>query len=131
MRSLWSRGWILAVVCTLCFGALPVGAQEYPSKPIEVVVGAAPGGGTDMIARAVADVAPKYVGQPLVVVNKVGAAMTIAAQYVASAKPDGYTLNVAGGSETVPCPTSGASPSTPSTISSPSSASSSSAWDSM
>ncbi|MCK7492423.1 MAG: tripartite tricarboxylate transporter substrate-binding protein [Comamonadaceae bacterium] len=57
-----------------------------------------------MIARAVADVAPKYVGQPLVVVNKVGAAMVIAAQYVAAAKPDGYTLNVAGGSETVAAP---------------------------
>jgi len=104
MRSRWSRGWILAVACALCVAALPAGAQEYPSKPIEVVVGAAPGGGTDMIARAVADVAPKYVGQPLVVVNKVGAAMVIAAQYVATSKPDGYTLNVAGGSETVAVP---------------------------
>jgi len=92
------------VACALCVAALPAGAQEYPSKPIEVVVGAAPGGGTDMIARAVADVAPKYVGQPLVVVNKVGAAMVIAAQYVATSKPDGYTLNVAGGSETVAVP---------------------------
>jgi tripartite-type tricarboxylate transporter receptor subunit TctC len=92
------------VACAVCVAALPAGAQEYPSKPIEVVVGAAPGGGTDMIARAVADVAPKYVGQPLVVVNKVGAAMVIAAQYVATSKPDGYTLNVAGGSETVAVP---------------------------
>jgi tripartite-type tricarboxylate transporter receptor subunit TctC len=92
------------VACALCVAALPAGAQEYPTKPIEVVVGAAPGGGTDMIARAVADVAPKYVGQPLVVVNKVGAAMVIAAQYVATSKPDGYTLNVAGGSETVAVP---------------------------
>jgi len=104
MRSTWSRGWILVAACALCVAALPAGAQEYPSKPIEVVVGAAPGGGTDMIARAVADVAPKYVGQPLVVVNKVGAAMVIAAQYVAAAKPGGYTLNVAGGSETVAVP---------------------------
>ena len=104
MRSGWKRGWILLAALAILLGALPVTAQEYPSKPIEVVVGAAPGGGTDMIARAVADVAPKYVGQPLVVVNKVGAAMTIAAQYVASAKPDGYTLNVAGGSETVAVP---------------------------
>lgn len=104
MRSVWSGGWILVAACALCVAALPAGAQEYPSKPIEVVVGAAPGGGTDMIARAVADVAPKYVGQPLVVVNKVGAAMVIAAQYVAAAKPDGYTLNVAGGSETVAVP---------------------------
>lgn len=104
MRSPWSRGWMLIAACALCVVALPAGAQEYPVKPIEVVVGAAPGGGTDMIARAVADVAPKYVGQPLVVVNKVGAAMVIAAQYVATSKPDGYTLNVAGGSETVAVP---------------------------
>lgn len=79
-------------------------AQDYPNKPIEVIVGYPPGGGTDMIARAVADVAHKYVGQPLVVVNKSGATGTIAAQSVASAKPDGYMLLVAGGSETVSVP---------------------------
>jgi tripartite-type tricarboxylate transporter receptor subunit TctC len=81
-----------------------VGAQEYPTKPVEVIVGYPPGGGTDMIARAVADVAPKYVGQPLVVINKAGATGTIAAQSVASSKPDGYMLLVAGGSETVAVP---------------------------
>ena len=81
-----------------------VGAQDYPTKPVEVIVGFAPGGGTDMIARAVADAAPKYLGQPLVVINKTGATGTIAAQYVASSKPDGYTLLVAGGSETVSIP---------------------------
>jgi tripartite-type tricarboxylate transporter receptor subunit TctC len=79
-------------------------AQDYPSKPIEVIVGYPPGGGTDMIARAVADVAHKYTGQPLVVINKAGATGTIAAQSVASAKPDGYMLLVAGGSETVSVP---------------------------
>lgn len=84
--------------------AVPVGAQDFPTKPIEVIVGFAPGGGTDMIARAVADVAHKYVGQPMVVVNKPGASGIIGAQYVASAKPDGYTLLVAGGSETVSTP---------------------------
>jgi tripartite-type tricarboxylate transporter receptor subunit TctC len=57
-----------------------------------------------MIARAVADVAPKYVGRPLVVINKAGATGTIAAQYVAAAKPDGYMLLVAGGSETISVP---------------------------
>jgi tripartite-type tricarboxylate transporter receptor subunit TctC len=79
-------------------------AQDYPTKPIEVIVGYPPGGGTDMIARAVSDVAPKYVGQPLVVVNKAGATGTIAAQSVAAAKPDGYMLLVAGGSETISVP---------------------------
>jgi len=82
----------------------PLAAQEYPSKPIEVIVGYAPGGGTDMIARTVADAGQKHVGQPLVVVNKPGASGIIGAQYVNSAKPDGYTLLVAGGSETVSTP---------------------------
>ena len=97
-------GWILAVVCTILIVALPIGAQDWPTKPIEVVVGYAPGGGTDMVARAIADVAAKYVGQPLVVNNKPGATGIIGSQYVYSAKPDGYTLLVAGGSETVSVP---------------------------
>ncbi len=101
------RGTIVGLVG--CFSAvlLAVGVasgQEYPGKPIEVIVGYAPGGGTDMTARAVADVAQKYVGQPLVVVNKPGATGAIGSQYVATAKPDGYTLLVAGGSETVSLP---------------------------
>jgi tripartite-type tricarboxylate transporter receptor subunit TctC len=104
MHSGWRYGWIPVVICSIILGASPTGAQEYPTKPIEVIVGFAPGGGTDMIARAVADVAQKYVGQPLVVVNKPGASGIIGAQYVASAKPDGYTLLVAGGSETVSTP---------------------------
>lgn len=104
MRHWRNQGWVLFLVCGLLVTTASVAAQEYPTKPIEVLVGAPPGGGTDMIARAVADVAQKYVGQPLVVINKPGAGMTIAAQYVATAKADGYTLNVAGGSETVAVP---------------------------
>jgi tripartite-type tricarboxylate transporter receptor subunit TctC len=88
----------------LLAAAVPAAAQDYPSKPIEVIVGFAPGGGTDMIARTVADVGQKYVGQPLVVVNKPGASGIIGAQHVASAQPDGYTVLVAGGSETVSTP---------------------------
>ena len=99
------RGWcglffILALFLTFGYAY----GQDYPTKPIEVIVGYPPGGGTDMIARAVADAAPKYVGQPLVVINKAGATGTIAAQSVASAKPDGYLLLVAGGSETITVP---------------------------
>lgn len=97
-------GWILAVACMILIGALPVGAQDWPTKPIEVVVGYAPGGGTDMVARAIADVAAKYLGQPLVVNNKPGATGIIGSQYVFNSKPDGYTLVVAGGSETVSVP---------------------------
>lgn len=92
------------ILLVLAMPAPDARAQAYPTKPIEVIVGYPPGGGTDMIARAVADAAPKYVGQPLVVVNKAGATGTIAAQSVASAKPDGYMLLVAGGSETISVP---------------------------
>ena len=104
MMKKWNSVWILALACMVLFGSVPVGAQEYPSKSIEVMVGFAPGGGTDMIARAVADAAPKYFGQPLVVNNKTGATGTIRPQYVYISKPDGYTILVAGGSETVSIP---------------------------
>ena len=98
---IWT-GPILLLSLVLAFGFAY--GQDYPTKPIEVIVGYPPGGGTDMIARAVADVAHKYVGQPLAVINKTGATGTIAAQYVAVAKPDGYMLLVAGGSETISVP---------------------------
>ena len=104
MMKKWNSVWILALACMVLFGSVPVGAQEYPSKSIEVVVGFAPGGGTDMVARAIADVAAKYIGQPLVVNNKPGATGIIGSQYVYNAKPDGYTILVAGGSETVSVP---------------------------
>ena len=93
---------------SLCLGAClvvggwgPALAETFPSKPIKVIVGFSPGGTTDLIARAVAGVAPEFLGQSLVVVNKPGASGTIGAKEVAGAKPDGYTLMIAGGSETV------------------------------
>jgi len=104
MRKTYRLLAMLGSVVAALGPAVVASAQEYPSKPIEVVVGYPPGGGTDMISRAVADVAHKYVGQPLVVNNKPGASGIIGAQYVAAAKPDGYVLLVAGGSETVSTP---------------------------
>jgi tripartite-type tricarboxylate transporter receptor subunit TctC len=100
----WKWVFIMVLASTIMLGALPVNAQDFPTKPIEVVVGYAPGGGTDMVSRAIADVAAKYLGQPLVVNNKPGATGIIGSQYVYNAKPDGYTLLVAGGSETVSVP---------------------------
>jgi len=104
MRSGWRFWWMLGAICAALIAPIASSAQEYPTKPIEVVVAYPPGGGTDMTARAVADVARKYVGQPLVVLNKPGATGTIGTQYVVSSKADGYTLLVAGGSETVSLP---------------------------
>ncbi len=75
-------------------------AEEFPTKPVKVMVGFPPGGTTDLIARAVAGVAPEFLGQSLVIINKDGASGTLAAKEVADAPPDGYLLLIAGGSET-------------------------------
>lgn len=67
-------------------------AQDYPSRSIEWVVPYAPGGGTDIVARVLAQYMGSELGQTMVVVNKPGAATAIGAEYVARATPDGYTL---------------------------------------
>lgn len=75
--------------------AQPVLAQSsYPSKPVELVASAAAGGGTDVMARAFAEAARKHFPQPLIVVNKPGAASSIGFTDVANAKPDGYKLGI-------------------------------------
>ncbi len=65
---------------------------NYPQKPIQLIVPWAAGGRTDINARMFASVAPKYLGQPVVVVNKEGGASMIGGDFVAKSKPDGYTL---------------------------------------
>lgn len=67
-------------------------AQDYPSKPINVVVPAAAGGGLDRVARLLAERLRSKWGQPVVVTNRAGAAGIIGSEYVAKAPPDGYTL---------------------------------------
>lgn len=67
-------------------------AQEWPTKPVHLMVGFAPGGGTDIVGRALAQRMGENLKQSIVVENKAGAAGTIAADYVAKAAPDGYTL---------------------------------------
>ncbi len=67
-------------------------AQAWPSKSIEWVVPYPPGGGTDIVARTLAQAMSEQLGQPIVINNKPGAATNIGADYTARAKPDGYTL---------------------------------------
>lgn len=76
----------------LSSAALPVCAQTWPAKPIHLIVGFAPGGGTDIVARALSANMTATLGQSIVVENKAGAAGTIGADYVAKSAPDGYTL---------------------------------------
>ena len=66
--------------------------DSYPSRPITIVNPLPPGGTTDLVARALAAVLEKRLGQPIVVENKSGAAGAVGTAFVANAKPDGYTL---------------------------------------
>ena len=70
-------------------------AQTWPTKNVRILVGAPPGGGTDIIARLFADKFATAFGQPVIVENRPGASNTIAADLTAKAPPDGYTLLVA------------------------------------
>jgi tripartite-type tricarboxylate transporter receptor subunit TctC len=90
-----------AALGLLAAAAAPAWAQEWmPTQPITILVGFAPGGSADQIARQLSFAAKGIIPVPVVVVNKVGAAGAIAAQAVAEARPDGTTLFVGGGSET-------------------------------
>jgi tripartite-type tricarboxylate transporter receptor subunit TctC len=79
----------------LCLAPQPALAQSWPNKPARIMVGASPGGGTDIIARMLAEKYQAALGQPFVVENRPGAANTIAADITAKAAPDGYTLLLA------------------------------------
>ncbi len=87
----WAVHSLLAVaLATSSF--LAVGQQAYPSKPIRLIVGFAPGGGTDIVARAIAPKMSEVLGQSVIIENRSGAAGTIGADLVAKSAPDGYTL---------------------------------------
>lgn len=77
---------------TLAMGGSPVMAQDYPTKPITLVVSYAAGGGTDAIARVFAARLETALGGRVIVENRPGAAANIGTEVVANAKPDGYTL---------------------------------------
>jgi tripartite-type tricarboxylate transporter receptor subunit TctC len=83
-----------ALCATLaCALFAPVLAQEtFPGKPVRIIVGFAAGGGNDIIVRVLAPKMSEGLGQPVIIENKPGAQNIIAAEYVAKAAPDGYTL---------------------------------------
>ncbi len=82
----------LAAFLVLCPAAHPLLAQNYPNKPIRIVVGYAAGGGNDIIVRVLAPRMSEFLGQPVIVDNRPGAQSILAAEMVAKATPDGYTL---------------------------------------
>lgn len=82
----------LVILTTISLGTAWSGDTGYPNKPIQILIGMAPGGSLDMLTRTLAQEAKKYLGQEIVIINKVGATGSVAAAQVAMAKPDGYTL---------------------------------------
>jgi tripartite-type tricarboxylate transporter receptor subunit TctC len=85
---------ILAALVATAFGIGAAPAQDYPSKPIRIMVGFAAGGIADLGARLLADHIARETGQTVVVENRTAAAGTVAALAVAKAPPDGYTLGL-------------------------------------
>jgi len=88
MRRL--AAWIMVLAIGVAAGA--VRADEFPTRPIRVIVGFGPGSGADITARVVGLRMSEILGQQIVVENKIGAGSSIAAEYVARSPKDGYTL---------------------------------------
>src|SRR5580698_7679078 len=83
----------LAAIALLLFGlAAPVLAQDYPTRPITLVVPFAPGGSTSIVARVIGDRMSQLLGQGIVIDHRPGAGGTVGTKFVAKSNPDGYTL---------------------------------------
>src|SRR3954465_1749734 len=96
-----------AIACTLALGlpaphpAQSASAPQYPTKPVRLIVPFAPGGGTDITARAIAQHLGERLGQQFVADNRPGANGTIAVEILTKALPDGYTLSMISSSHSV------------------------------
>ena len=94
MRRGMTRRWAAAgmILTAVAAGVTIAQAQQYPNKPVRIVVGFAAGSGPDVLARAIATQLGTDLGHNFIVENRPGANGTIAAQLAARAQPDGHTL---------------------------------------
>jgi tripartite-type tricarboxylate transporter receptor subunit TctC len=92
-RRILSTGLLAAAALTLF--PLPAAAQNYPSRPITLIVPWGAGGGTDATARIIGSLLEKELGQPVTVVNRTGGSGVVGHAAIASAPPDGYTIGMA------------------------------------
>lgn len=91
----------LAVPAALLIGTGPAAAQNYPARPVTIIVPAPAGGGIDLIARVVGEKLSVRLGQPFIVENRPGASNNLGTAVLANAKPDGYTIGIVGGSHNI------------------------------
>src|SRR5262249_45228256 len=84
----------LAVALALTCACAHVGAQQYPQKPVRLIVASAAGGGVDVLARIIAPKLNELMGQPVIVDNRPGAGSTIGYEAGIRSAPDGYTLTL-------------------------------------
>ncbi len=96
------RCFLFGMLSTCALISVSALAQNYPSRPIRVVVGFQPGGGVDISARAIAQKLTESLGQSVIVDNRPGASGNIAAEFVAKAPPDGYTLLMSNSTIAIP-----------------------------
>lgn len=97
MKSLARREFLRLGLCATAAPMMPriAAAQSYPSRPVRLVVGLAPGGAVDILARLVGEWLSRYLGQPVVIENRPGDAGSVAAEVVLRSPADGYTLFMA------------------------------------
>lgn len=82
----------IAIASMLCGMSLLAPAQPFPSKPVRIIIGFPPGGGTDIVARTISPRLSEVLGQPVVIDNRGGASGLVATELAAKSAPDGYTL---------------------------------------
>jgi len=91
--------WLAVLIASLAAGT--AAAQQYPTKPVRIVVGFAPGGGSDFIARVIANKLTERFGSQVIVENRPGAGSTLGTELVVRSPADGYTLLLSSASYTV------------------------------
>lgn len=97
-KGFWLKLWGLNLFFIIIFINFPniSSGADYPTKPIQIIIPATPGGTSDNVARIINNKLSSLLGQPVVIVNKPGAGCFIGIHYVKHAKPDGYTLLLTG-----------------------------------
>lgn len=88
----WMGSALITAACFVSGGTVGNAQEAYPSRPVTLIIAAAPGGGTDIIGRIVGKQLEAQLGQPVIMENRPGGSSVVAADFVARQPPDGYTL---------------------------------------